>query len=109
MTEQFVPFEVAIKMKELGFDEKCLTSYNPDGKLMSIWNIGPDEAEGELYLEDTPDELYCRNSTNVNNYIAAPLWSQLFDYINSWTYTHIKGNLVENIDYKHKEKFENHD
>lgn len=45
MTEQFVPFEVAIKMKRLGFDEKCLTSYNPDGELMSIWNIGPDDMD----------------------------------------------------------------
>lgn len=109
MTEQFVPFEVAVKMKELGFDERCLTSYDSDGKLRSIWNISPDYVEDEKYLENTPDKLYCRNSTNVNNYTAAPLWSQLFDYINSGAYTHFKGNLVENIDYKHKEKFENHE
>ena len=109
MTEQFVPFEVAVKMKELGFDEKCLTSYNPDGELMSIWNIGPDEAEGELYLENTPDKLYCRNSTNVNNYIAAPLWSQLFSYLVPEMYDHLKNELLENINYKHKEKFENHE
>ena len=109
MTEQFVPFEVAIKMKKLGFDEKCLTSYNPDGELMSIWNIGSDDAESESYLEDTPDELYCRNSTTVLHSIAAHLQSKLFDYINNGAHTHFKGNLVENIDYKHKEKFENHD
>ena len=58
MTEQFVPFEVAVKMKELGFDERCLTSYDPDGKLRSIWDIGPDDAEDEKYLENLGKNLY---------------------------------------------------
>ena len=109
MTEQFVPFEVAVKMKKLGFDEKCLTSYDPEGKLISIWNIGPDDIEDELYLGNTPDRLYCRNSTNVSNFIAAPLWSQLFSYLVPEMYDHLKNELLENINYKHKEKFENHD
>ena len=109
MTEQFVPFEAAVKMKELGFDEKCLTSYDSDGKLRSIWNISPDYVEDEKYLENTPDKLYCRNSTNVSNYIAAPLWSQLFRYLVSEMYDHLKNGLLENINYKHKEKFENHE
>ena len=109
MTEQFVPFEVAVKMKELGFDEKCLTSYDSEGKLRSIWNISPDYVEDEKYLENIPDKLYCRNSTNVSNYIAAPLWSQLFRYLVSEMYDHLKNELLENINYKHKEKFENHE
>ena len=109
MTEQFVPFEVAIKMKELGFDEKCLTSYDPDGKLRSIWDIGTYDVEDEKYLENTPDKLYCRNSTNVNNYIAAPLWSQLFRYLVPEMYDYLKNDLLDRINYKHKEKFENHE
>ena len=110
MTEQFVPFEVALKMKELGFDEKCLTSYDPDGKLRSIWDIGSYDVEDEKYLENTPDKLYCRNSPNANNYIAAPLWSQLFMYLVSEKDVHLfKNGLLEEIDYKHKEKFENHE
>ena len=109
MTEQFVPFEVAVKMKELGFDEKCLTSYDSEGKLRSMWNISPDDVDNEKYLENTQDKLYCRNSTNVNNYIAAPLWSQLFSYLVPEMYDRLKNELLENINYKHKEKFENHD
>jgi hypothetical protein len=109
MTEQFVPFEVAVKMKELGFDEKCLTSYDPEGKLRSIWNIGPDDVENELYLGNTPDKLYCRNSTNVNNFIAAPLWSQLFRFLVPEVYDYLKNDLLDRINYKHKEKFENHE
>ena len=109
MTEQFVPYEVAVKMKQIGFDEKCLTSYDSDGKLRSIWNIGPDDVENELYLGNTPDKLYCRNSTNVNNYIAAPLWSQLFRYLVPEMYDYLKNDLLDRINYKHKEKFENHE
>ena len=109
MTEQFVPFEVAVKMKELGFDEKCLTSYDSDGKLRSIWNISPDDVDNEKYLENAQDKLYCRNSTNVSNYIAAPLWSQLFSYLVPEMYDYLKNDLLENINYKHKEKFENHE
>ena len=109
MTEQFVPFEVAVKMKELGFDERCLTSYDSDGKLRSIWNISPDYVEDEKYLENTPDKLYCRNSMNVGNYIAAPLWSQLFRYLVPEMYDYLKNDLLDRINYKHKEKFENHE
>ena len=109
MTEQFVPFEVAIKMKELGFDEKCLTSYNSEGKLSSMWNVNPDDVDNEKYLENTKDRLYCRNSTNVNNYIAAPLWSQLFRYLVPEMYDYLKNDLLDRINYKHKEKFENHE
>ena len=109
MTEQFVPFEVAVKMKELGFDESCLTSYDSEGKLRSIWNISPDYVEDEKYLENTPDKLYCRNSTNVGNYIAAPLWSQLFSYLVPEMYDYLKNDLLDRINYKHKEKFENHE
>ena len=109
MTEQFVPFEVAVKMKELGFDEKCLTSFNPDGELMSIWNVSQGDIDHESYLEDSIDKLYCRNSTNGNNYIAAPLWSQLFSYLVPEMYDYLKNELLENINYKHKEKFESHE
>ena len=105
MTEQFVPFEVAVKMKQIGFDEKCLTSYDPEGKLRSIWNIGPDDIEDELYLGNTPDKLYCRNSTNFANYIAAPLWSQLFSYLLPVMYDYLRNELSEKINSKHKEKF----
>lgn len=27
MKEQFVTYEIALKLKELGFDEKCVASY----------------------------------------------------------------------------------
>ena len=109
MTEQFVPFEVAVKMKELGFDEKCLTSYDSEGKLRSIWNISPDYVDDEKYLENTIDKLYCRNSTNKSNFIAASLWSQLFRYLVPEIYGYLRNELSEKINYKHKEKFENHE
>ena len=68
--------------------------------------MGPDDVENELYLGNT---LYCRNSTNKNNFIAAPLWSQLFRYLVPEIYGYFRNELSEKINYKHKEKFENHE
>ena len=109
MTEQFVPYEAAVKMKELGFDEKCLTSYDSEGKLRSMWNISPDYVDAEEYLENAQDKLYCRNSTNKSNFIAAPLWGQLFSYLVPEMYDYLRNELSEKINYKYKEKFENHE
>jgi hypothetical protein len=33
MKNEFVPFELAVKLKELGFEERCFTRYYESGKL----------------------------------------------------------------------------
>jgi hypothetical protein len=33
MTKEFVPYELALKLKELGFEERCFTRYYESGKL----------------------------------------------------------------------------
>jgi len=37
MIKEFVPYKESIELKELGFDEPCITSYNESGKLFKIW------------------------------------------------------------------------
>lgn len=32
MTKEFIPYEQALALKELGFDEKCFGYYDPQGK-----------------------------------------------------------------------------
>ena len=32
MNKEFIPYEQALELKELGFDEKCLARYFKDGK-----------------------------------------------------------------------------
>lgn len=108
MVNQFAPFEMAVKLKELGFDEKCLTSYSHEGKLMSIWNIGEDPLN-ELYADNTKECFYCKNSTNVNGYIAAPLWQQVYEYIYPNFIKDMILSTEEILNFKYEEKFENHE
>jgi hypothetical protein len=51
MEKEFVPYELAVKLKELGFDEPCLKSYGDDGLL---------------------------NQNDHSLYLSAPLYQQAF-------------------------------
>src|SRR5690606_12554873 len=56
ITNQFVPYELAVKLKELGFDEGCFGTY--------LWEVL------EIGLDIPNDEYFTR----------APLWQQAFDW-----------------------------
>lgn len=63
MKEQFVPYELAVKLKELGFDEECFASIDSLSKTPYI------PSKGGLYK-------------NSDGYIlACPLWQQAFDWL----------------------------
>lgn len=79
MNEQFIPYELALELKELGFDEKCFKSYRQQIKhewydIRSSENItfNKDEkiilSNGKIYS----DEKYLCD---------APLWQQAFDWL----------------------------
>ena len=53
MTEEFVPYDRALKLKQLGFDEPCLKSYGDDGLL---------------------------NQNDHSLYLSAPLFQQAFKW-----------------------------
>ncbi len=60
MKNEFIPYEQALALKELGFDEECFSFYN---------------AIGEVY----ESEGYCRYSHNVHkDEVIAPLYQQAF-------------------------------
>lgn len=65
MEKEFVPYELAVKLKELGFDKDCLgVYYNKDGNVR--FNLGTEKGD-------------------------APLWQQAFDWfrdkgLHSWIY-----------------------
>ena len=63
MEEEFVPYELALKLKELEFNEVCLTYYNFDGKIerSDDWAFGVD-------MEHKRDRNQC----------LAPLYQQAF-------------------------------
>lgn len=84
MTDQFATYEMALKLKELGFKEKCFTSYDEEGKLISHYRLEIDEikplAKFKL-LEELPDRpTYCINPLD-SDYVAAPLYQQVLKWL----------------------------
>ena len=68
MKEQFVSYEISLKLKELGFDEECLGDYyiipsdktpNPNGEFLG------------LKYEDV---------SSYTRLVSAPLWQQVIDW-----------------------------
>lgn len=67
MEKEFVPYELAVKLKELGFDEPCLANY----------------VSGTYGFEKIVNTLEIWNDEDVeilHSKIKAPLWSQAFDW-----------------------------
>ena len=68
MKNQFVPYEMALKLKELGFDVECLASYYHAGKNLDI-------------------NQYIHNGKYT---VLAPLWQQVIDWLRINHNIHIK-------------------
>lgn len=68
MKEQFVPYEIALKLKEKGFVELCFAFYEADGEFK--FNNGTLTFDGKWV------------SANKNNidYCTAPLYQQVIDW-----------------------------
>jgi hypothetical protein len=60
MNKEFIPYEQALELKELGFDEPCLAFYN--GK----------------FLESTDYDFDNGTSKDIGSCIVAPLYQQAF-------------------------------
>jgi hypothetical protein len=65
MEEQFIPYELALELKELGFNERCLNVWFVSTKEMSF-------KVGFVTLKNSELE-------RTNN-ISAPTWQQTFDW-----------------------------
>lgn len=62
MKKQFVTYEIALKLKELGFDERCLALYKSIDKCLEY------------------RKHYYRNKSLPYNKYSAPLWQQVIDW-----------------------------
>lgn len=87
MEKQFVPYELAVKLKELGFDEECFAFYleNRNG------NISLEFGEGTQYRTHRPyenvryDKITNSHSKTFENRLyncrcTSPIWQQAFDW-----------------------------
>lgn len=90
MGDLFVTYEIAIKLKELGFNEKCL----------AYWiNENPKNSEGRClvyYKKPYDDERI--TSSKILEYCYAPLYQQVID----WLYKEY-GLWITIEDYTHSE------
>ncbi|AXF52557.1 MAG: hypothetical protein [Caudoviricetes sp.] len=66
MDKEFVPFDLAVKLKYIGFDEKCFATYS--GETLEIGL-------------DVPNDDY---------FVIAPLWQQAFDWLLTKIYKGIR-------------------
>jgi hypothetical protein len=69
MKSEFVPYELALRMKALGFDEPCMAAFEDNGKLFIYWN---DLA--------SKDELFCSQKVceKLDYECLAPTWQSAF-------------------------------
>ena len=67
MKNLFVPYNIAKRLKDLGFDEPCICGYSHDGKLTSKLSYNNDGARIDWDSHDTQ--------------IPAPLWQQVTKWL----------------------------
>ena len=77
MKEQFVTYEIALKLKELGFDEKCVASYYTYD--IKNFSKGKYDYRGKFEFDYSTEDQYIVNS-NETYYVSAPLWQQVIDW-----------------------------
>lgn len=81
MEEQFVPYEIALQLKELGFNKQCLAHWSKN----SLYIFYPhDDFYGYTvlvnFIESIPKESQFKQD-NITFECAAPLWQQAFDWL----------------------------
>lgn len=91
MTKEFVKFEQALALRELGFDEPCFTSYDDEGDLRNPFDYSNSEYDyNRKYIGDTKHFVYNSKLTIENfngnkdlytQFIAAPLYQQAFRWL----------------------------
>ena len=75
MEKQFVSYELAVKLKELGFDEQCSKAYRKSH--FTLITGEEDKKPYRLYDLKTKNTVYTRWRENE---CTAPLWQQAFDW-----------------------------
>jgi len=80
MKKQFVTYEIALKLKELGFDEKCFALFNSSHNNPDPYPTINLDREGfnELTYMDW-NTLYVKDSNK--HLVSAPLWQQVIDWL----------------------------
>ena len=99
MEKQFIPYELALELKKLGFNEECFGCYAERKEL--IIRIGDYRSFSNNNLEGN---IIANFNDYKNNTISSPLWQQAFDWfrdkynLHSYIYnTNIQGELLFHV------------
>jgi hypothetical protein len=103
MEKEFIPYELALRMKQLGFDEPCFNLYHLNRR--ELMYVCPNIGEVATYKYD---------NHNKTNHISAPTFSQTFRWFREKydLFTHIeKGEnpknfypIIDNVSHKYNPK-----
>ena len=110
MKNQFVTYEIALKLKELGFDEKCVASYYTYD--IKNFSKGKYDYRGKFEFDYSTEDQYIVNS-NETYYVSAPLWGQVTDWlreehnINLYLPKSVYGGYVYVVDSKYSDTIYN--
>ncbi len=101
MNKEFVPYEIALKLKELGFNEPCFAMWT---KGLSEFEYGsmmlPRIFSSKFRLNDTQSCQSYVNNPDTPFGVAAPTFSQAFKFFRE------KCNLISNLQYYGNWNFE---
>ena len=76
MNEDFVPFDLAKKLKEKGFREKCLYRYRNYSK-----TLHPNEVKPKIFRNIDYSEFFKCYNSYIDNNIDAPTISQVLKWL----------------------------
>jgi hypothetical protein len=74
MKEQFVTYEIALKLKELDFNEECLCTYAVNGRRFQR------NPSNNMAGEEIEEPYTWKNSLIHKSVMTAPLWQQVIDW-----------------------------
>ena len=96
MESLFCPYELALELKELGFDEECLALYQSNHNNKPFININ-DKINIEALLSGKI------KNEGIQYLTKAPLWQQAFDWFrnehNLWSWIHKSASRPYNYHY----------
>lgn len=82
MKEEFVPFEIALALKDLGFDGSCFAMWTKGwNEFEHSTSMLPRIFSSKFKLDDTQSCKSYVNNPKSSFGIAAPTFSQAFDFI----------------------------
>ncbi len=96
MEKEFIPYEQALSLKELGFDEPCFAIYNLGLSEFETANIGQIRLFSSIFrIDDKQSNISYINDKNSSK-VTAPLYQQAFRWFRE------KHNLDSFVKYLYK-------